>query len=147
MTNDAGYAAIFDLRRRLARIEKMATDAAQAPPADNPATFGAALETLRRTGSASGSAIDRLREAMEGPRAAPDGAPDPDRLAEATERVAGGMSGSASIEDAFRVMRTNAARRDAIETVSPGSSGRIDVLSPGAAGPIDLIRKALSEEH
>jgi hypothetical protein len=144
MTDNA-YTEILALRRRLARIEEMAT--AAAPPADNPATFGAALETLRRSGSASGPAIDRLREAVEGSPAAPDGAPDPDRLTEATQRVAGGMSGSSTFEDALSVMRTNAARRDAIETVSPGSSGRIDVLRPGAAGPIDKIRKALSEGH
>jgi hypothetical protein len=141
---DTAYTEILALRRRLARIEEMAT--AAAPPVDNPATIGDALETLRRTGSASGSAIDRLREAVEGPRT-PAAAPDRAELAEATRRVVGGMAGSSTFEGALATMRANATRRDAIETVSPGSSGRIDVLSPGAAGPIDKIRKALSEGH
>ena len=145
MTDNA-YTEILALRRRLARIEEMAT-AAQPPPADNPATFGDALAVLRATGSATGSAVDALRAAVTGSRAAPDGAPDPDQLKAATQRVVGGMAGSSTFEGALATMRANATRRDTIENIQAGASGHVDVLEPRTASAIDRLRAALNEEH
>jgi hypothetical protein len=144
MTDADLYAPILALRRRLAELEKQA--AAQAPPVltDRTPNFGDALRKLAAEGTASGPGVDRLRREVAG-RPEPATAPSREELAEATRRVVGDLSGSDSIEAAYEAMKLTAARRTAIETVSPGSSGRIDVLRPGAAGPIDKIRKALEE--
>ena len=144
MTDDDPYAEIRALRERLRRLEEMAQAAKPPTLTDRTPNLGDAINVLRRTGSASGSAIDSLRRAVEGPKT-PATAPSRDQLAEATQRVVGGMAGSSTFEGALATMRANATRRDTIETASPGSSGRIDVLSPGAAGPIGKIRKALEE--
>jgi hypothetical protein len=146
MTDADLYAPILALRRRLAELEKQA--AAQAPPTltDRTPTFGDAINALRTTGSASGSAVDRLREAVTGPRPTTT-TPDPASLAAATQRVAGDLTGSASIEDAFRVMKTNAANRDAVENVQPGGLGWVDTLDPANAGPLATLRRVLEEGH
>jgi hypothetical protein len=143
--SDEGYREILALRERIRRIEEMATAAAP-PPADNPASFGDALRKLAEVGTASGSGVDRLRRELTG-RPEPSPTPDREALDAATRAVTDDLGGSSSIEAAYEHMKLTAARRTAIETVSPGSSGRIDVLSPGAAGPIDRIRKALEEGH
>lgn len=136
------YRAIRDIRERLARIEKMAT-AAQAPPADNPATFGDALDTLRRAGSASGPAIATLRRQItEGPT--PTSSPHPARLAEATARLTADLAGNQTIEGAFSDMQRRASRRDAIENAQAGASGRVDALDGPTSRAID---KALQEGH
>jgi len=90
MTDDdaytAGVAEIKALRDRLRRLEEMAQAAAQ-PPADSPATFGDAINVLRTTGSASGSAVDSLRRQITA-RPEPATAPDPERLRDPTATTA-----------------------------------------------------------
>jgi hypothetical protein len=150
-TEDEAYAAgleeIKALRERLRRLEEMAQAVAQPGVlTDRTPNFGDALDTLRRTGSASGPAIDSLRAAVEGPRT-PPAAPDPERLREATQRVTSDLRGSASIEEAYSAMQERATRRNVVETASPGALGRVDPTNPATATAIDRLRKALSEEH
>jgi hypothetical protein len=129
---DAATAEIRAMRERLARLEQIAK--AAVPPPPDTASFGDAMRALARDGTASGPSIDSLRAQITG-----SSEPTPDSPAD--------QPGPDPIEEAYQRMKLTAARRDAIETVSPGASGRIDVLSPGAASAIDKIRRVLSEEH
>jgi hypothetical protein len=106
------------------------------------ATFGDALDTLRRTGSASGSAIDALRAAVEGPRT-PATAPSRDQLAEAARVLTADLRGAPTIEEAFSDMQRRASRRDAIETAQAGASGRVDALDGPTSRAIDKLDKIL----
>jgi hypothetical protein len=143
---DAGYREILALRERIRRIEQLAKAAAPPPPADNPATFGDALAELRRTGSASGPAIDALRRQITA-RPEPATAPSRDQLAEATAHLTADLKGSATIEGAYADMRSRAARRNVVEMADAGALGRVDPTDPARATAIDRLRKALSEEH
>ena len=147
--NDDSYARGLEeirlLRIRLANLEQMGT-AAQAPPADKPASFGDALNVLRTTGSASGSAVDALKRAVEGPRTTTT-APDPERLREATAILTADLRGSETIEKAFSAMQSRQARLNTLESVDPGSSGRTDPSDPAATTAADRLRRALTEEH
>lgn len=137
---DTGYAEILALRRRLARLEEMAKAAAQ--PADNPATFGDALDTLRRTGSARGPAIDALRAAVEGP-GTPAPAPGRDQLAEAARVLTAELRGAPTIEGAFADMKARASRLNAIESGDPGASGRVDPSAPALSAAAERLDRIL----
>lgn len=142
-TVDAAMEELRRLKARLAQLEKMAR---QVPAPDKPASFGDALDALRRTGSARGPAIDALRAAVEGP-GMPATAPSRDQLAEAARVVSADLRGSASIEGAYRDMQARASRRNAVEMADPGALGRVDPTDPATATAIDRLRTALSEEH
>ena len=138
---DAGYAQILALRRRMARLEELAKAAAQAPDKPTPG-FGDALRQVARDGTASGSAIDALKRAVEGTRPTTT-APDPERLREATRVATANLRGSASIEGAYADMQTRAARRNVVETASPGALGRVDPTDPATAAAIDRLDRVL----
>jgi hypothetical protein len=139
----AGVAEIKALRERLRRLEEMA-QAAAPPPAltDRTPNLGDALDTLRRTGSASGSAVDALRRAVEGPRPTTT-TPDPERLREATARLTSDLKGSSTIEGAYRDMQTRAARRNVVETVQAGGLGHVDPTDPATTTAVDKLDRIL----
>lgn len=140
-TDEAGLAEIRALRRRLADLEALARQ--QAPPAG----FGDALRAMRAHGSASGPGIDRLRASV-GAGSTPSAiGPGPAELAAATRTVLDGLGGSGSIEAAYAAMKATGRRRDAIETASPGASGRFDVLDPETATAADKLDKILKGQR
>lgn len=151
MTADDDYTAalaeLAALKRRLAALEAYA---AQLPPepasTPAPATFGDALSALRRTGSASGPAIDALRRRIVG-RPEPATAPSRDQLAEATRVVTASLRGAPTIEGAYQAMQARAARRDAVEMADPGALGRVDPTDPATATAIDKLDKILKGQR
>lgn len=145
-TTDPGYAAIIALRERMRRLEKLAEAAAQAPPADKPASFSDALATLRRTGSASGSAVDALRRQIT-ERPEPATAPSRDALAEAVRVLTADTRGAGSIEEAFSNMKARQARLDALESSDPGASGRTDPTDPTATPAADRLDRILKGQR
>jgi hypothetical protein len=170
MTDDA-LEELRALRRRLAQLEALAAQQAEAKPVfreedvANPAYFAAhrkeilaaapegrivsraasigdAINVLRTTGSASGPAIDALRRQItEGPT--PATAPSRDALAEAVRVLTADTRGSSSIAGAFEAMKARASRLDAIESVDPGGSGRVDPTDPATATAAERLDRVL----
>lgn len=132
---DAATAEIAELRRRLADLDRLARQA-QRPP-DKPAAFDDAIRRLARDGTAAGPGIDNLRRQITERTAPPAPGPTAAEL-EAALRTAAGR-GSSTIEGAYRQMQATQHRRDAIETASPGASGRVDVQDPATSKVIDRL--------
>jgi hypothetical protein len=143
----AGLAEIKALRERLRRLEEMALAEAKPPTlTDRTPNLGDALDTLRRTGSASGSAIDALRAAVEGPRT-PATAPDRDALAEAARVATSDFRGSSTFAGAFAQMRKRADRLNTIEANDPGGSGRTDPSDPAATTAAERLDRVLKGQR